>query len=199
MRPVVVKVGGSLAHSSSLEQWLGAIASGRGRTVVVPGGGPFAEQVRTTQQQAGFDDTVAHRMALLAMEQYGLMLCGLRPGLVPAGSLASIRSALHAEEIPVWMPSTMVSSDLSIPQTWDVTSDSLAAWLATRLDATELAMIKSIPIEKPLPTPEQMTARGWMDAAFAQFLSNARFDLHVFGPGKWAELQELISGHYFTG
>jgi dihydroneopterin aldolase len=130
------------------------------------------------------------------MEQYGLMLCGLRSGLVPTGSIASIRSALQAEEIPVWMPSTMVSSDLSIAQSWAVTSDSLAAWLAARLDATDLAMIKSMPVAKPLPSPEQMSARGWMDQAFAQFLSEARFELHVFGPGESPELKRLLVGDH---
>jgi len=137
MKPVIVKLGGSLAGSTSLAQWLQIIATqGAGKAVVVPGGGAFADAVRDAQEKTGFDDRTAHRMALLAMEQFGLMLCGLQSGLVPAGSSAGIRSALGRGEVPVWTPSTMVLSDPSIPESWEVTSDSLSAWLAARLFET---------------------------------------------------------------
>ncbi|MGH8677643.1 MAG: aspartate kinase, partial [Burkholderiales bacterium] len=123
----VVKFGGSLAHSENLRRWLDVIATaGAGKVVLVPGGGPFADAVREAQQQIEFDDHTAHRMALLAMEQYGLCLCGSQTGLVPAGSTATIRDALEKEEVPVWMPSTLVLGDPSIPESWDVTADSLA-------------------------------------------------------------------------
>lgn len=192
MRPIVVKLGGSLASSAELEQWLAAIGAGNGRTVLVPGGGPFADQVRSLQQRAGFDDSVAHRMALLAMEQYGLMLCGLAAGLVPAGSMTSLRAALQADEVPVWMPSTMVLADLSIPQSWEVTSDSLSAWLATRLGASTLVLVKSMTIAEPLPTAEVLAARGWVDRGFPQFA--AAVQLRWLGPGQSAELRTLLAG-----
>jgi dihydroneopterin aldolase len=160
--------------------------------VLVPGGGPFADAVRQAQDKAGFEERVAHRMALLAMEQFGLMLCGLQSGLVPAGSSASVRSALARGEVPVWMPSTMVLSDLSIPETWNVTSDSLSAWLASRLDASMLVLVKSVRVEEPQPTVEEMTARGWVDSGFATFAAGAGFQIRLVGEGDEKLLKRLV-------
>jgi aspartokinase-like uncharacterized kinase len=193
MRPLIVKLGGSLATSPLLRQWLGIIATqGAGKVVLVPGGGPFADAVRQAQDKAGFEERVAHRMALLAMEQFGLMLCGLQSGLVPAGSSASVRSALARGEVPVWMPSTMVLSDLSIPETWNVTSDSLSAWLASRLDASMLVLVKSVRVEEPQPTVEEMTARGWVDSGFATFAAGAGFQIRLVGEGDEKLLKRLV-------
>ena len=49
--PWVVKLGGSVASSPFLEDWLRTLAGGGGRLVVIPGGGPFAEAVRAHCEQ----------------------------------------------------------------------------------------------------------------------------------------------------
>ena len=72
-------------------------------------------------------------MAVLAMEQYGLMLAGLCPALVPVSSAAALLRAARRGDIPLWMPSRMVIERGDIPGFWEVTSDSLAAWLASYL------------------------------------------------------------------
>ncbi|MFM8330064.1 MAG: hypothetical protein ACKN9T_00055, partial [Candidatus Methylumidiphilus sp.] len=86
--PWVVKLGGSLANSPHLPHWLNALA--KTDSLIVPGGGPFANQVRRSQETWGFDDHVAHRMAILAMEQYGTMMTGIRSDLRLAASPAEM-------------------------------------------------------------------------------------------------------------
>ncbi len=44
---------------------------------------------------------------------------------VNAGSIVAMREVLAKSQVPVWMPYEMVVADPSIPETWDVTSDSL--------------------------------------------------------------------------
>ena len=73
----VIKLGGSHAFAPHLRDWLAAIAGCAGSMVLVPGGGPFADLVRDAQARIGFDDDAAHRMALLAMAQYGCALASL--------------------------------------------------------------------------------------------------------------------------
>src|SRR5215475_173073 len=92
--PTVIKLGGSFAFSPDLRDWIAAITRCAGRAVIVPGGGPFADAVRAAQPQVGFDDRAAHRMGLLAMEQYGCAIKSLHEGLSLAGSLDSIRRGL---------------------------------------------------------------------------------------------------------
>src|SRR5689334_63854 len=103
----VIKLGGSGAFSPDLRGWAAAVAECGGRAVVVPGGGPFAEQVRIAQPRMGFDDTAAHHMALLAMEQFGHALASFDARLSPADTIAALRRALRDRRVPVWLPTGM--------------------------------------------------------------------------------------------
>jgi aspartokinase-like uncharacterized kinase len=93
----VVKLGGSLAGSERLREWLAALA-GQPGLVLVPGGGPFADAVRAAQGALRFDDATAHHLAMLAMEQYGRALCALQPGLAPAANPERLTSATKVEK-----------------------------------------------------------------------------------------------------
>ncbi|MEO8007734.1 MAG: hypothetical protein ABI728_04335 [Betaproteobacteria bacterium] len=178
----VVKLGGSLANSPELPRWLDVIATaGAGKVVLVPGGGPWADEVREAQKREGFDGRVAHRKALRAMEQYGKVLEGMQANLVPAAGIAEIHEALRNGQIAVWMPYKMVVADPAIPESWDVTSDSLAAWLAKQLDASALLLVKSLKFDGPQPGIEELMRRGWVDPAFAKFTSGRRLRIVLLG------------------
>ncbi len=139
---VVVKLGGSHADVPALRAaWLAAIAAASGPVVLVPGGGPFADAVRAQQRPLGYDDATAHDMALLAMAQYGLVLAAA-PGFLPAATLAQIARALAAGLVPVWLPAAMLARARGVAKGWAVTSDSLALWLATRLGARAVLLVK---------------------------------------------------------
>jgi 5-(aminomethyl)-3-furanmethanol phosphate kinase len=167
MDPSVVKLGGSLAHSADLPDWLAVLAEqGAGRAVLVPGGGPFADTVRSAQAIWHFNDATAHHMALLAMQQYGLMLGGLRAELLPVASEAAIRAALAGGRIPVWSPLPM-ALDPELETSWRLTSDSLAAWLARRLNAGRLALVKRCTMPDSAD-PADWAAVGIVDPLFPE-------------------------------
>ena len=190
----VVKLGGSLANSDELSKWLDVIATaGAGKVVLVPGGGPWADEVRAAQKREGFDDRVAHRKALRAMEQYGKVLAGMRANLVPAASIAEIHEVLRNGQIAVWMPYEMVVADPTISESWDVTSDSLAAWLARQLNASALLLVKSLKIDGPQPDIEDMIRQGWVDAAFAKFSSGPNFRTLLLGQGDQKTAERLLT------
>src|SRR5277367_6058937 len=139
-RPVVVKLGGSFAFSKHLRDWIETLAACAGRVVIVPGGGPFADAVRLAQPRMGFDDLTAHHMAVLAMEQYGRALVSLKRMLSTADSVDAIHRELATGRVPVWMPRRMVFGATDIGQSWDTTSDSLAAWLVGEIGADRLLL-----------------------------------------------------------
>jgi 5-(aminomethyl)-3-furanmethanol phosphate kinase len=187
----VVKLGGSLAFSDALAPWLAALAECAGRVVVVPGGGPFAAAVRAAQPRMGFDDRAAHHMALTAMEQYGRALVGLGNGLVLAGSPAAIERAVRDGRVPVWAPTRMALCAKDVPSSWDITSDSLAAWLAGKLGAARIVLVK----HADMPTAVQandLAARGIVDALFARFLAVAGAEAFVAGPHDHAAATRAI-------
>jgi aspartokinase-like uncharacterized kinase len=161
----VVKLGGRMAWAAELTDWLAVLTEhGAGRVVLVPGGGPFADAVRSAQAIWRFDDATAHHMALLAMQQYGLMLAGLRAELRLVDSEAAIRAALASGRIPVWSPLPM-ALDPALETSWRLTSDSLAAWLARLLNAGRLALVKHC-TASPATDPGDWAAAGIVDPLF---------------------------------
>jgi len=186
----VVKLGGSHAFAPHLADWVEAIARFQGRIVVVPGGGPFADAVRAAQPKIGFDDDAAHRMALLAMEQYGCALASLNPRLALAESRAAIDRALAAGRVPIWLPTRMVLAATEIPWSWDVTSDSLAAWLAGTLHAARLLLVKHV--AAGAVGVQDLVARGLLDPAFPRLLVASGVPAFLLGPADHVTLADNL-------
>jgi aspartokinase-like uncharacterized kinase len=164
----VLKLGGAQARGAWLRGWLDAIAGCAGRFVVVPGGGPFADAVRATQGEIGFDEEAAHDMAMLAMAQFGRALVSLKPGFELVEDEARIFACLGEGRTPVWAPLRMASA-AGIPASWDITSDSLAAWLAGRLGASRLILVK----HGAAASAATLASRGVVDPAFPAWLAAA--------------------------
>lgn len=188
----VVKLGGSLLNSPHLDNWLAVCARHGGQLVIVPGGGPFADAVRDAQRLRPFSDPVAHHMALLAMQQYGLLLADLHPGLVPVANAPALRIALRTGQTPVWLPATMALADPDIEQSWRVTSDSLALWLARRLNAERLVLVKSV-TPPPAASLTALVQAELVDAAFAEYAAGFTGELCLLGPTAASELAALLA------
>jgi len=141
----VFKVGGSLlAYPELLVSTVAAIvdASVNARVAIVPGGGPFADAVRDADRRFHLDDGSAHWMAVLAMDQYAHMLAGMRTELTIATSEREVESAIASGRIPVIAPYRWLRDTDPLPHTWDVTSDSISAWIASALGAKHLVLVK---------------------------------------------------------
>jgi aspartokinase-like uncharacterized kinase len=162
---VVVKLGGGmLRHPESLAPALAAVgeAARRRRTVVVPGGGPFADAVRDADGRFGLSDDAAHWMAVLAMDQYAHLLAErLARGRV-VDRRRAVGAALAASAVPVLAPSRWLRAADPLPHAWAVTSDSIAAWAAGALGARRLVLVK--------PPGAAAGAADAVDAYFARAL-----------------------------
>jgi 5-(aminomethyl)-3-furanmethanol phosphate kinase len=177
---IVVKLGGSLSQSDTLVNCLNSVEQNyQGRAVViVPGGGAFADQVRLAQHSWQFDDTTAHRMAILAMQQMALLIKGLKDDFSIARSVTDIRKQLHQQKIVIWSPDIVELDNAAIQASWDITSDSLAAWLATELSASELILVKSAMIDANLSL-RQLVKQNIVDKGFCDFVMQAAFKIMV--------------------
>ncbi len=194
----VVKLGGSLAFSNNLGHWLRSLTGLR--LVLVPGGGPFADQVRAVQRHWKFADDAAHHMALIAMEQYGRMLCAIQPGLEPAVNLSEIDAVLKRGRVPVWMASVMAMEDAGLERSWNLTSDSLAAWLAGLLQADALILIKSADITSGPASLDELMGLGLVDKLFVCHARAAGItvwllsDKQIKGGGGDCVLRQIVAG-----
>ena len=186
----VVKIGGSLLGSVELERWLQIFAQySDGKVIIVPGGGVFADAVRESQRLSNISDACAHRLAVLAMDQYGLLLANLNPLLATAKSELEIAERTWQHRAIVWLPSKMVFADDTISQSWDVTSDSIAAWLAEKLNATHLLLIKSERPDESELSLQVVTDSGLVDEAFSQFVQNKTYESWIINRSDFAAFE----------
>ena len=158
--PLVVKVGGSL-----FDRVVPLLAVFRevGRPVlIVPGGGKFADLVR----RLAVSDTTGHWMAIAGMEQFGWYIASHD---VPAVSALALPA-----EVTVLLPYCALRRTDPLPHSWNVTSDTIAAWVAKEL-SLDLLLLKSVDgirhhrkllsrVEDPSLTPDEV------DPAFIRFV-----------------------------
>jgi aspartokinase-like uncharacterized kinase len=141
----VIKIGGGLlAHAGCLDAALEqiAIASRDAPLLVVPGGGPFADAVRKVDRQVGLSDDTAHWMAIIAMDQYAQLIASRLTGGRLITASHEIAAALEDGYVPVLAPYQWVRQADPLPHSWDVTSDSIAAWIAGEVGASRLILVK---------------------------------------------------------
>jgi aspartokinase-like uncharacterized kinase len=150
----VVKLGGALlADVNALDAVLsivGAPVLAR-RLLIVPGGGPFADAVRDADARIGLADSAAHWMAVLAMDQYAHLLAARMPGAALVEDPHEIAAAIEGGRVPVLAPSRWLRAADPLPHSWSVTSDSIAAWIAGRIGAHRLVLVKPSAFDRNRP------------------------------------------------
>ena len=189
-------MGGSHANGPHLKDWLAAIAAEAGSIVIVPGGGPFADAVRSTQPSMGYDDRAAHDMALMAMAQFGRALQSLNPALRLTSSCSAIWRALEDGKVPVWSPEPMARA-AALPESWELTSDSLAAWLAGALGADRLVLVKHGRFEAAAFDVHDLVAQGVVDPLFPRYLMQSGVRAWLAAPTDSARLAEGLRRQTF--
>ena len=114
------------------------------RLLIIPGGAAFADVVRYYYLHYGLNEKSAHHMALFAMDQYGRLLGNLIPGSITVSDLVAARQAAESGRPPVLLPAQLVVHADPLPHSWQVTSDTIAAWLAAKAEAQRLILVKDV-------------------------------------------------------
>jgi len=198
----VVKVGGGLGRGAG-DEALRALCRALGELgerhplLVVPGGAWFADAVREADRRFALPAATSHHMAVLGMEQFGWLLSDLIPGAV-----RSAEARAGAGRTTVLLPGALVLDRL--PASWQVTSDSIAAWVAGEAGAGRLVLVKEVdglfadwpPRGEPLPrlTVAELAALrpGGVDAYLPNALANASFETWVISGRHPRRLTEVL-------
>lgn len=188
---LVLKIGGSVLEAGRLGAVLEAVTRRQRPVVVVPGGGPFADEVRRAQEKFGFSDAIAHRLALLSMHQMAHVFAETAPRLVPAETCEDFARSMGAGLVPVWMPEALAGDAADVVPSWDTTSDGLAAWLAVRLGCAEVCLVKSCPVAAGASLTALADA-GVVDRAFVALVTRHGLTWSVLGDGDDEQLATLL-------
>jgi aspartokinase-like uncharacterized kinase len=185
----------------------------RYRLLIVPGGGQFADQARDAYSRFHLDETTAHNMALLAMDQYGFLLSRLISGSFLSADLSSACAAAESEKIAVLLPYVAIRQSDPLPHSWQVTSDTIAAWIAHQAQCRQLVLLKDVDglLRKqdakestaeliPELTVEQLAQlHGGVDEYLCQFLAAEPLEIWVVNGNHPERLIELIETDHTTG
>lgn len=175
--PVVLKLGGSLLDRPELAEELAQLVSRLGpRVAVLAGGGPLADVVRDWHGPHRLTEPAAHRLAMRTLDVTAELIARLLPHAVLCSSVGDVHRVWQWERPAVVLPAAWFETEsgwfagqprLSVgllPETWDVTSDTLAACVAVDLQA-ELWLLKSVDWPADVALPEA-ARRRLLDDAF---------------------------------
>ena len=206
----IIKIGGSLAEDpeslKTLCQELSVLAKIH-RILITPGGGKFADIVREFDQTFSLSDIIAHRMAILAMDQFGLFLSNITPSSCVSYALEKAERLSASGTLPILLPSRLMFCKDPLEHSWDATSDSIAAYIAGVLHAKKLILVTDVDGIFTSDPKEDLNARlieklsanellGWnkrtsVDKLLPKMLLTIRLDCYVVN-GKYPERIKAI-------
>lgn len=192
---ILIKLGGSLINTArKIVKDLIIYANSTSETIIiVPGGSIFADTVRKINP----GEESAHWMAVLAMEQYGYYLAD--------GTDAELIDNL---EIPgtgtyILLPYRILKEKDELPHTWDVTSDTIAAWVALQLGARfiKITDVDGIylggTLQKELFAEEIIGKETCVDAELPIFLLRNKINCEIINGNSTGRLINALKGNFF--
>jgi 5-(aminomethyl)-3-furanmethanol phosphate kinase len=143
----VIKIGGSLAANPDKLRALCvklSILSEDFGLVAVPGGGEFADAIRDADKRFALSPWASHRMAILGMDAYGFLLADITPISILADSAEKAKMGVAAKKRVIFLPSRLMLAEDPLENSWDVTSDSIAAYVAEKLHAKKILLLTDV-------------------------------------------------------
>ena len=181
---LVVKVGGSLYDHPRLREGLNEwLSARRSPVLLVPGGGAFADAVRALDRCHQLGDGPSHWIALQATSAAAGFLRAIVPEAVP------VKHPGASFHLGVLDPAEFCQFDRgytgSLPESWDVGTDCVAARAATVFRADRLILLKSIAIpEMPWAAAAE---QGFVDRYFPTAIGRPRFDVEAIHFRRWLD------------
>ena len=192
---ILIKLGGSLINTARtiVKDLIEYTNSTDETIIIVPGGSIFADTVRRVDP----GEESAHWMAVLGMEQYGYYLAD--------GTGAQLIESL---EIPdkgtyILLPYRILKEKDELPHTWDVTSDTIAAWVAFQLGVRFIKVtdVDGIylngTLQKELLADEIIGKETCVDAEFAIFLMGHKINCEIINGNFPGRLINALKGNFF--
>jgi hypothetical protein len=192
----VLKFGGSLfSHASEI---LEIIRSADTDILIVPGGGRFADLVRDVQRESGLSEEAAHWMAVLAMDEYAYYLSDV-------SGIELTPLLVKKKGIRIVLPYEILRRRDELPHSWDVTSDTIAAWIAYRtgsklIKATDVdGIILDGRLQDTIDASKLQGLETCVDRALPGFLVEHKMDALVINGLKAPTLEDALKDRRTRG
>ncbi len=169
---IIYKIGGSLLLLPDFAQRLTKLISKFPycHPLLIIGGGQTTDVVRNWNDVHQLGDEIAHQLAIQSLALNEALLLKLLPQLKHVKNIKEAEHVWKERGVPLLSTRHFIEeyepvSVVTLPHTWDVTSDSIAAWVAFEWGAVELVLVKSI--DEPENFEENRDA---VDSYFSEML-----------------------------
>jgi aspartokinase-like uncharacterized kinase len=139
-------------------------------------------------------------MALLAMDQYGYVLNHLIENSYFISDPFLAHENSESGKVAILLPSAAVFRLDPLPHSWEVTSDTIAAWVAQLIGCPRLVLIKDV--DGLMTTGDELIEEisvelltdltGGVDGYLSRFLSATRIETWLINGAKPERLSELL-------
>ena len=187
---ILFKLGGSLFNSGFMRLWIKFITDHfKGGAIIVPGGGLFADHIRSVQKNYNLKDDIAHDMALYSMSQMGLLISSMdRTNLHFCNTKHEIARSIEHSKVPIIGSFDFLKTRISPSnKNWSITSDSLALMTSEELQTQTLLIVKSclcsfIDSKIALNQTEvnKLVSLSILDAGFSLNFQNSKTKVFLF-------------------
>jgi aspartokinase-like uncharacterized kinase len=178
---IVVRLGGSLLNLPTLHTQLHQLTQLLlpARILIITGGGRAADSIRQLDNSLKLPAKITHWQAIAAMSSNAQLLVRTGNALKSARDHESAQNAWEDHCTPVldvhtWLLGPGKTTADSLPESWQVTSDSIAAAVATAWQSSRLVLAKSCP--PPALNVHELAAAGAVDQHFPTAAHNLMID-----------------------
>ena len=187
---ILFKLGGSLLNSGFMKIWIKFITNHfKGRAIIIPGGGLFANHIRAVQKDYNLENDIAHDMALYSMSQMGLLISSIdRINLHFCNTKHEISRVTEDNKVPIIGSFDFLKTRIgSSNKNWSITSDSIALLISEELQLNTLLIVKSCLcsfIDSKIALDQikvnKLVSLGILDTSFSVNFQNSRTKIFLF-------------------
>ena len=187
---ILFKLGGSLLNSGFMKIWIKFITNHfKGRAIIIPGGGLFANHIRAVQKDYNLENDIAHDMALYSMSQMGLLISSMdRINLHFCSTKHEISRVIEDNKVPIIGSFDFLKTRIgSSNKDWSITSDSIALLISEELQLNTLLIVKSCLcsfIDSKISLSQikvnKLVSLGILDASFSVNFQDSRTKVYLF-------------------
>jgi len=112
------------------------------KIIIIPGGGSYANFIRNIDKKLILGDDLAHWTAIFSMDYNGKDLNRKFPDFECIDDFEIIQRAKRI--FCIFLPYNYLKKKDELPHSWDVTSDSIAIYIANKLNLNECYLVKDI-------------------------------------------------------
>jgi aspartokinase-like uncharacterized kinase len=147
-KQAIFKIGGKiLENSTNIESTISQLTQlyeekVLQKIIIVPGGGSYANFIRRIDDELKLGDDLVHWMAIYSMNHNGIELNRKFPELECIEDLKGFQDS--NKFFSIFLPYKYLRINDTLPHNWDVTSDSIAYYVANKLQFNLCFLIKDI-------------------------------------------------------